>query len=616
MNDVWVRAPRLLTMTLLSVVFCVVAARPQGPTSPSGRLPDDQARQLRAEADHDYAQQNYPEALSKYLKVYPNFTNDFEINRRISQIYAARQKDESRKGIPYLRKAHQLDGSNVDVIRDLAAATSWAAMYPESISLYRDLIRRSPEILAYHLQLARVLSWGGQNAQAAPEYSYYVSRSPADLVARVELGRVLAQQKEYAGATEQYSYVLSKQPRNVQARFGLAQVLAWSGQLRPALAELVKVLAAQPRHFEARTLQAYVHAWLGELEHARRQFEALAKERPKSTDVREGLKFVREQEKALAAAPRTPTPAQSTARDLAELAVADQKYEEAIAHYREHLAKSPDDSDAQFRLAQVLSWNRQFDESAVLLRNLIAKNPNNIEAVTHLARVLSWSKKLPESAEQYRRALAVHPDDPALHVELARVLSWDKDYVGAQDEYQKAVSLQPENVAAQGGIVQVLIWKGDASAARSALTQLAEKHPDDPGLASLEQQLLSLETVQARSAPPEVAEKYFSALVEKDPTSVQAHVDLAAVYSRMSDYPRTIKELRSALQLKPEDDAPLRLQLAQVLSWNREYPESTALYREYVAKHPDDVVDQLQLARVLSWAKDFSASAVEYRKLL
>jgi len=616
MNDVWVRALRFLMMILLSVVFSSVAARAQGPTSGAVRLPDEQARQLRAEADRDYEHQNYPEALSKYLKLYPNFTNDSEINRRISQIYSARPKDEWRKAIPYLRKAHQLDRTNVDVIRDLAAVTSWAAMYQESIPLYRELIRRSPDVPAYRLHLARILSWAAQNTQAATEYNYYLSRSPSDLVARVELGRLLAQQKNYSGATDQYGYVLRMQPRNVSARFGLAQVLAWSGQLRPALTELAKVLAAQPRHFEARTLRAYVHAWLGELEQARKEFEALAKENPKRADVREGLKFVKDQEKALVAAPPTPAPAQPTARDLAELAVAEQRYEEAIAHYREHLAKSPDDSDAQFRLAQVLSWNRQFDESVVLLRDLIAKNPNNIEPVAHLARVLSWSEKLPESIEQYRQALAVRPDDPALHVELARVLSWEKDYGGAHDEYRKAVSLQPENIEAQRGIVQVLIWNGDASAARSELIQLREKHPHDPGLATLEQQLIALETQQARSAPPEVGEKYFRALVEKDPTSVEAHVDLAAVYVRMSDYPRAIQELRSALQLKPEDDALLRLQLARVLSWNREYPESIELYREYVAKHPDDVVDHLQLARVLNWAKDVNASAAEYRELL
>jgi len=616
MNAVWVRPLRFLTMILLSVVSSSVAARPQGSTRPAVRLPDEQARQLRAEADQDYARQDYPEALSKYLKLYPNFTNDFEINRRISRIYSGRPKDEWRKGIPYLRKAHQLDRTNVDVIRDLAAVTSWAAMYQESIPLYRELIRRSPDVPAYRLQLARVLSWAAQNTQAATEYNYYLSRSPSDLVARVELGRLLAQQKDYSGATDQYGYVLRMQPRNVPARFGLAQVLAWSGQLRPALAELAKVLAAQPRYFEARTLKAYVHAWLGELEQARKQFEALAKENPKSADVREGLKFVRDQEKALAAAPPTPTPAQPTARDLAEVAVAEQRYEEAIAHYREHLAKSSDDSDAQFRLAQVLSWNRQFDESVVLLRDLIAKNPKNIEPLTHLARVLSWSEKLPESIEQYRRALAVRPDDPALHVELARVLSWAKDYGGAHDEYRKAVSLQPENIEAQRGIVQVLMWKGDAAAARSELTQLREKHPDDPQLASLEQQLIALETQQARSAPPEVAEKYFRALIEKDPTNAQAHVDLATVYTRVSDYPRAIQELRSASQLKPEDNALLRLQLARVLSWNREYPESIELYREYVAKHPDDVVEHLQLARVLNWAKDFSACAAEYRELI
>jgi cytochrome c-type biogenesis protein CcmH/NrfG len=614
MNDVWVRALRFLTMILLSVVFSSVAARAQGPTSGAVRLPDEQARQLRAEADRDYARQNYPEALSKYLKLYPNFTNDFEINRRISQIYSARPKDEWRKAIPYLRKAHQLDRTNVDVIRDLAAVTSWAALYQESITLYRELVGRSPEVSAYRLQLARILSWAGQTAQAATEYKYYLSRSPSDLTARVELGRLLAQLKDYDGASAQYNYVLRARPRNLVARMGLAQVLAWSGQLRPALAEVEKVLQAQPRRLEARILKAYILTWQGNLQGGKELFQALARENPKNADIQKGLKYVSDQERARAAAP-PPPPAEQKALQLAESAQAEQRYEEAIAHYREYLALRPDNTDVQLRLARVLSWNRQYGESEARLRELLTKNPNNLEGLVHLARVLGWSGKLKEAAEQYRKVVGLQPRDPAMHLELARVLSWSQDYTAALDEYRTVAVLQPDNAEARRGIVQALMRTGELDAARKELTEIQAKLTPAPELAALEKDLGGLELQRARAAPRPEAEKYFRALLERDPANVDARLDLADIYLGANDYPQAIQQLRGACERRPEDDQ-LGLRLARVLSWNRDYTEAVRLYRDYLHKHPDDTTEHMQLARVLSWAKEFSSAAAEYREVL
>ncbi len=607
---------------LAIVVLCgawwnSAAAQVQRP--PATRLPDERAKQLRLEGDRFHAEQNFSEALRRYLEVYPNFSNDFELNVRIARIYLGRtERGEWRKAIPYLERAHQREPANLEVLHDLAAATSWAGQYDQSIPFYRELVRRSPDVPALRLQLARVLSWAGRTTEAVTEYIYYVSRRPSDLSARVELGRLLAQQKSYSGAQEQYEEVLRVQPRNVAARFGRAQILAWSAQLRPALAEVDKALEIQPRHFDARTLKAYLFAWLGEIEQSKELFLALERENPKSSDVREGLKYLAELEEAGAPAPPPPTPpgpVEPTALELAQKAVAEQRYEEAIALYREHLTKSPEDADAQLALARVLSWDRQYAASESILRDWVKEHPNNPEGVTHLARVLSWSGMLQESIEQYRRALALRPQDSGLHLELARVLSWVKDYPASLDEYRTAAHLDPENIEAQRGVIQALLWNNELMAAGKELSKLKAQYPSDPELPSLEERLEALEAQRARGASPEMAEDYFRKLVEKEPSNVDARLELVDVYLGAGDYASAIRELDTALSQRPGDDS-IRLRLARVLSWNRELAKSAKLYREYVAKHPSEVQEHLQLARVLSWARDYDAAVIEYREVL
>lgn len=604
-----------------------LAQKPKAPGRPPApapevqarRLPDAEAKRLHAEAGRDYEMQNHADALAKYLQIYPNYAGDFEVNQRLGWLYFNSPRGEFQKAIPYLRTAHKIDPGNVDVLHDLAKATAWGRLYKESVPLYREVLRVSPSVPDYWLEFARTLAWAGQRSEAVTYYNSYLGRSPTDMPTRLELARLLGEQKDFAGAMEQYNYVLRFQPGNVTARLGLAQILAWSGQLRPSIAEVDKILKVNPRNSDARTVKAFALLWLGELDQAKPLFQALAKQDPRNPEVQGALKEIARQEQAKAApgAAGAQPLAPPTALQLAEQNEAQGRYSQAIAHYREHLAKSPQDEKARLRLARVLGWNKDFAEAESILRDWVGQHPQDPEGFLQLGRVLSWDQKYEEAAEQIRKGVALKAPDAAGHLELARILSWMKKYPEALAEYRTALNLQPENLEADLGIAQVLTWSGQLEDARKQVADLRRKHPQDPQATSLEQTLETLEAqrLAAKSISAPASEEYFRALVEKDPKNAGAHLELANLLLNRKEFPAAIKELRAAVALKPGDDA-LGLRLGKVLSWNREYAEAVLLYRQWLEKHPDDQEVRIDLARVLSWEKNYAASVAVYQDFL
>lgn len=588
-------------------------------------LPDAEAKQLRSEADRAYTIQNHAEALEKYLKVFPNYSEDFEVNERIGWLYFHSSKSQYQKAIPFLLTAHRLDPKSVDVLHDLATAEAWVKQFEESLAHYRELVALAPNIPDYWLEYARALKWAGENSEAINQYLYYLNLSPTDFAGRLELARLLGEQKDFTDAMGQYNYVLRFSPSNVTARLGLAQILAWSGQLRPSLAEVEKILKSQPHNFDARVVKAYDLLWLGQFDEAKPIFLDLAKIDTRDQDVQAGLKEIARHEQAAVAAagrspagPTRPAPLPGPADlELAEKLESQGKFTESIAHYRAYLEEFPHDDAGRLRLARVLGWNKEFAESESILRGYVARNPRDPEGHFQLGRVLSWDQQYDEAIAEFQKGMALRTPDAAAHTDFAGILFAAGKYPEALEQYKTALSLQPDDKEAALGVAQVMIASGQLDLARKQLGDLKQKYPDDAETIALGQKLSVLE------APPKPAQRVLQpatetslrAEIQRNPGNADAHTKLANLLVNANQFPSAIEEFHAALALKP-NDGELKLRLAQVLSWNRQYPESEALYREWLKRHPDDREVRMDLARVLSWGKDYPASTAAYRELL
>ncbi|HXE75821.1 MAG TPA: tetratricopeptide repeat protein [Candidatus Xenobia bacterium] len=581
-------------------------------------LTQEQARKLRAEGDLAYERFEFAQALSLYARIYPYFTRDFQLNQRLGWLYMNRANPDYAKAAQHLRLAHELNPDDLDVVHDYARVLSWQRQFAEAVPLYRKLVEKRTGQPELQLEYARVLAWANQDADAIDAYQTYVNSRPSDFKARNEFGRLLARRRDFSGAMQQFNYVLRFQPESSEARLGLARVLSWSGQYQASLNEVEKVLAAEPENFEARVVKAYALLWLGRSAEARPIFEALQKEDPKNADVQDGMKLLAQMQPGTRVEAPPVTPATTTPELFqAQAAEGQGRFGEAAAAYRAHLARHPDDDQAQFLLARVLGWDRQFDESEKLLRAWIDKHPENPNGYLQLARVLNWAGHYDDAIEPYRRGLALDATNIEARVELARVLGWARRYGDSVREYRFVLAAQPNHKEARIGLVQTLLWSGELDEAERELAELRRTFPGEP---QADVMARTLETMQAqrgvaREISPTASEEYFRNLVQKDPNNVSARVELADALLRKEDYPAAIEQLNVALGLKPDND-DVRLKLARVYSWNRQFSESARLYEEWLSRHPDDLDVRQERARVLSWGRFYDESIAEYRRIL
>ena len=581
-------------------------------------LTQEQAEKLRAEGDRAYDRYDFVKALEIYARVHPYFTRDFVLNQRLGWLYMNRSQPDYTKAAEHYRAAYRANPNNIDVLHDLAQVLGWQRQFDEALPLYRQLLEKTNRA-DYILEFARVLVWAGKDEEAVEHYQSYLNRNPSDFRARNEFGRVLGRRRDFSGASAQFNYVLRFQPENAEARLGLAQVMSWSGQYQSSLSETERILAENPKDFPARLVKAYDLLGLGRTEEARALFQELEKEDPRNADVREGLRILAQRPARPEERPAAPAPAPAVATTdflRGQEAEAAGRFSEAATHYRAHLAEHPDDDAARFLLARVLGWDKQYDESEKILRDLLAKNPDDINANLQLARVLNWSGHYDESAASFRKALELDPDDTEARVELARVLALARRYDESVPEYRRVLAARPDHKEARIGLAQTLLWASQLDEAGQELAELQRRYPGDPQVAVLER---TRETMQgqraaAREISPGASEEYFRALVEREPANATYRLELADALLRREDHKGALEQLNEAARLRPEDDA-IRLKLARVYSWNRQYPESAKHYRDWLSRH-DDLEVRTELARVLSWGTMYAESIAEYRRVL
>lgn len=146
---------------------------------------------------------------------------------------------------------------------------------------------------------------------------------------------------------------------------------------------------------------------------------------------------------------------------------------------------------------------------------------------------------------------------------------------------------------------------------QEAIAQYRALLAENPGLLEAKVELAVLlasltETAEARR------------LLESIPTadrSPAAWAMLASILETDGDFSGAAEIYRQLLRQKP-DDANLRFRLAQVLSWQKKYPEAITEYEALVRQRPEDIQLLRHYARVLGWAgRNREAIAIWQRTL-
>ena len=156
---------------------------------------------------------------------------------------------------------------------------------------------------------------------------------------------------------------------------------------------------------------------------------------------------------------------------------------EARADYEAALKATEEDDpnrkDAAARLASLLRDGAEFDDAVNVLRDTVRVSGTNARIYTELGLIYIAQKRLELAQLVLVKAAELDAKDPAVYNAFAVLALRQGKAQEAFERFDQAVSLDPSFIDARFNKAAVLLDAGDYSRAKTELTTIIEKRPDD-----------------------------------------------------------------------------------------------------------------------------------------
>jgi protein O-GlcNAc transferase len=271
---------------------------------------------------------------------------------------------------------------------------------------------------------------------------------------------------------------------------------------------------------------------------------------------------------------------------------------------------------------------RQRRRAAVdVLRAALQLQPGYLPARLKLADALLAAGDLDASAVEYSAIARQFPDAAEAYYGLGRISVARGQIEAAAEYFRKACDLFPSYGAAHYALAQAERQLGRSAEAAQQLA-LAEKHKtlvppvNDPlrdELRELDQSAPShlergVQLEQAGRLPDAIAEH--ERALQFDPTLVQAHVNLIALYGRSGQPAKAEEHYRAVLKLNPEQFPKAHYDYGVLLMQNRRYAEAEQAFRRAIQADPSYAEAHNNLGVLLERQGRLAEAASEFQKAL
>ncbi|HEX7839917.1 MAG TPA: tetratricopeptide repeat protein [Kofleriaceae bacterium] len=139
----------------------------------------------------------------------------------------------------------------------------------------------------------------------------------------------------------------------------------------------------------------------------------------------------------------------------------------------------PNRKDAAARLASLLRDAGEFDDAVDVLRDTVRVSGTNARIYTELGLIYIAQKRLDLAQLVLAKAAELDAKDPAIYNAFAVLALRQGKAQEAFERFDQAVSLDPSYIDARFNKAAVLLDAGDYARAKTELTTIVEKRPDD-----------------------------------------------------------------------------------------------------------------------------------------
>ena len=267
------------------------------------------------------------------------------------------------------------------------------------------------------------------------------------------------------------------------------------------------------------------------------------------------------------------------------------RIEDAIPVFRQLVPLLPGRTYPSYDLAFLLFATHNNDEAIKVLDPMLTPDQTDPDILSLASQAFEAAGNTPRAVELQRQAIVLNPTDPANYTLFAILcLTHDSFQVGidmldaglkripnssslylsrgvlyaqlgdfdnAEADFKIAEQLDTTHgIGAYAGDLTVL-QRNDPAKALARVREQLKTHPGNPLLLLLQAQLIMNNTPEPRSPAFNEAMQDTLAAVKNKPDLVEAHNELASMYSSLNEYDRAIKECRTALQYDPSNETAM-----------------------------------------------------------
>jgi predicted Zn-dependent protease len=399
----------------------------------------------------------WKEAEELYKGLLAQDQGDREIAAALIDLYE--DQDEMDEALALLADLAHRDPDNSAIQERIVLDLARAGRFDDAEKRARDLIANRPENRAGQRLLAMVLFERSSSAEGERILKALIDADPDDGGTRRALASELVRERRFPEARAMYEDMIRRaadDPKKAESRVGAQVELGFIAYLERNWAEAKKILA--PLAIANGKVQS------------RAARIALAADRD-GEDFAAGLAL----SKSLAAADPDPEWAGAEAEFLYR--TGDQKTANAAL---EKLAASGE-TEKMMAAADVYARLKRYDDAARVAREVTAKSPDNTDAQFRLGASLERAGDAAAAEAVFQKVLAKRPNDAATLNYLGYMWA-DKgvQLEKARDMLEKAVAREPRNAAYLDSLGWAYFRLGRIDSAEKNLREAHRREPTDP----------------------------------------------------------------------------------------------------------------------------------------
>lgn len=472
------------------------------------------------------------------------------------------------------------DGAALGLKADLLLARG---RRDEAVGILTRLVELSPRDRRARASLVSNLVAGGKFAQAETQINAWKKAHPKDVHARYFEAVLAYGNHEYGKARDALLQVFKSAPKDAPSLLLAGAVEYQLRSYSAAQDYLRQVLTGFPDNLDARKLLAATFLRLGQPARAE---EALAP--------------------ALKTAPKDP----AVLRVAGEVALANNKLEDAGRYFDQALSTAGDDAPLRTRRAQIRLAQGDTERALDELGAASALDQSDYQAdlslaVAHFGR-REFDKAL-AAAGTFERKQPSNPNAPYMKGVILAAMDRTSD---ARASFEKALSLQSSHLPAAGRLALLDLADLKPEAATKRLTEILAKEPNNEEALRLLARTMRL-TGAGRKDIGEVLER----AVRANPGSVGARLAMIDFLARGGDPDAARAAAREANVAIPRNAAILEA-LGRAYLALGETSQAITTFNELATVQPDSTHPLIQLASAHFAARRIDASLSVLRKAL